>query len=338
MNRREILKGSTALAAAAVAGIRPASAQAPVVIKFSHVVAQDAPKGKASEKFKELAEKYTGGKVKVEVYANSALYKDKEELEALQLGAVQMLAPSTAKFGPLGFTEFDALDLPFIFRDEAAFRKFAGSDLAKQMFAKLETKGVKGLAYWDNGFHVMAASKPIRDVKDFQGLKLRIQGSKVLDATTKAWGAIPQVMAFSEVYQALQTGVVDGLENVPSNFWTQKFYEVVKYMAISYHGHLSYAVVANKKWWDGLPADVRPGLDKALAEASDLFASIAKQENDDAIESIRKLGKVQVYSLTPEERRSWVQAVLPVHKEMEKRIGKETIEALYKIVDFKPDA
>jgi C4-dicarboxylate-binding protein DctP len=338
MNRRELLKGSTAVAAVAATGISPASAQAPIVIKFSHVVATDAPKGKASEKFKELAEKYTNGKAKVEVYANSSLYKDKEELEALQLGAVQLLAPSTSKFGPLGFTEFDALDLPFIFANEAAFKKFGKSDLSKQMFAKLETKGVKGLAYWDNGFHVMGANKQIRNVKDFQGLKLRIQGSKVLDATTKAWGAIPQVMAFSEVYQALQTGVVDGLENVPSNFWTQKFFEVVKYIAVSHHGHLSYAVVANKKFWDGLPADVRPGLEKAMAETSDYFDSIAKQENDEALEAIKKTGKVQVYPLTPEDRKSWVQAVLPVHKEMEKRIGKETIEALYKVVDFRPDA
>jgi C4-dicarboxylate-binding protein DctP len=336
MNRREVLKGSSALVAAAATGIPAATAQAPIVIKFSHVVATDAPKGKASEKFKELAEKYTGGKVKVEVYANSSLYKDKEELEALQLGAVQLLAPSTSKFGPLGFSEFEALDLPFIFHDEAAFRVFAKSDLAKQMFAKLESKGVKGLAYWDNGFHVMGANRQIRNVKDFQGLKLRIQGSKVLDATTKAWGAIPQVMAFSEVYQALQTGVVDGLENVPSNFWTQKFFEVVKYIAISHHGHLSYAVVANKTFWDGLPADVRPGLDKAVAEASAYFDSIAKKENDDALEDMKKSGKVQIYQLTPEERKSWVEAVLPVHREMEKRIGKQTIEALYKVVDFKP--
>ena len=271
MNRREILKGSTALAATAAAGIRPASAQAPIVIKFSHVVATDAPKGKACEKFRELAEKYTGGKAKVEVYANSALYKDKEELEALQLGAVHLLAPSTAKFGPLGFTEFEALDLPFIFHDEAKFKKFATSDLAKQMLVKLETKSVKGLAYWDNGFYVMGANKQIRNVKDFQGLKLRIQGSKVLEATTRAWGAIPQVMAFSEVYHALQTGVVDGFENVPSNFWTQKFYEVIKYIAVSNHGHLSYAVVANKNFWEGLPTDVKPGLEKAIAESSEYF-------------------------------------------------------------------
>ena len=336
MNRREILKGSTALAAAAATGIRPASAQAPIVIKFSHVVAADAPKGKASDRFKELAEKYTAGKVKVEVYANSTLYKDKEELEALQLGAVHLLAPSTSKFGPLGFSEFEALDLPFIFHDEAAFKAFANSALAKQMFAKLETKGVKGLAYWDNGFHVMGANKQIRDVKDFQGLKLRIQGSKVLDATAKAWGAIPQVMAFSEVYQALQTGVVDGLENVPSNFWTQKFYEVIKYIAVSHHGHLSYAVVSNNKFWNELPPDVRQGLEKALAESTDYFNSIAKKENDEALEDIKKTGKVQVYALTPQERKSWVDAVLSVHKDMEKRIGKDTIAALYKVVDFKP--
>jgi C4-dicarboxylate-binding protein DctP len=330
------LKGSSALAAAAVAGIAPATAQSPLVIKFSHVVATDAPKGKAADKFKELAEKYTNGKAKVEVYANSSLYKDKEELEALQLGAVQLLAPSTSKFGPLGFNEFEALDLPFIFHDEASFKKFGTSDLGKKMFTKLETKGVKGLAYWDNGFHVMGANKQIRNVKDFQGLKLRIQGSKVLDATTKAWGAIPQVMAFSEVYHALQTGVVDGLENVPSNFWTQKFYEVIKYIANSRHGHLSYAVVANKQFWDGLPADVRPGVEKALAEASEYFDSIAKKENDEALENMKKGGKVQIYELTPEERKSWVDAVLPVHQEMEKRIGKETIAALYKVVDFKP--
>jgi len=336
MNRREILKGSTALAAAAATGVRPVSAQAPIVIKFSHVVAADAPKGKASDRFKELAEKYTAGKVKVEIYANSTLYKDKEELEALQLGAVQLLAPSTSKFGPLGFSEFEALDLPFIFHDEAAFKAFANSALAKQMFAKLETKGVKGLAYWDNGFHVMGANKQIRNVKDFQGLKLRIQGSKVLDATTKAWGAIPQVMAFSEVYQALQTGVVDGLENVPSNFWTQKFYEVIKYIAVSHHGHLSYAVVSNNKFWNELPPDVRQGLEKALAESTDYFNSIAKKENEDALEDIKKTGRVQVYPLTPQERKSWVEAVLSVHKDMEKRIGKDTIAALYKVVDFKP--
>ncbi|HWB45589.1 MAG TPA: DctP family TRAP transporter solute-binding subunit [Hyphomicrobiaceae bacterium] len=336
MNRREVLKSSAALAAAAAVGIKPASAQNPLVIKYSHVVATDAPKGKAAIKFAELAEKYTGGKVKVEVYANSSLYKDKEELEALQLGAVHILAPSTSKFGPLGFTEFEALDLPFMFRDDASFTAFAESDLGKQMFAKLETKGVKGLSYLNNGFHNMGCNKKIQNVKDFRGLKLRIQGSKVLEATTKAWGAIPQVMAFSEVYHALQTGVVDGLENVPSNFWTQKFYEVVKYMAVSHHGHLSYALVTNAKFWDGLSPDIKPGLEKAIKESSDYFDQVAKKDNDDAMENMRKTGKMEIYPLSAEDRKSWVEAVLPVHKEMEKRVGKDTIAQLYKVVDFKP--
>ena len=180
-----------------------ALAQAPIVIKFSHVVAPDTPKGKGAQKFQELAEKYTGGKVKVEVYPNSQLYKDKEELEALQLGAVQMLAPASRKFGPLGAREFEVFDLPFIFPDKAALRKVTDGEVGKAMFAKLETKGITGLAYWDNGFKIMSANREIKKPDDMLGLKIRIQSSKVLEAQIKALGAIPQVMAFSEVYQAL---------------------------------------------------------------------------------------------------------------------------------------
>jgi C4-dicarboxylate-binding protein DctP len=333
MKKLAILLG----AAVSLALAMPAQAQSPIVIKFSHVVAPNTPKGKGSEKFKELAEKYTNGKVTVEVYPNSQLYKDNEELQALQLGAVHMLAPSLAKFGPLGVREFEVFDLPFILPNKAALRKVCDGPLGAKLLKLLEPKGIVGLAYWDNGFKDMSANKKLLLPADFRGLKMRIQSSKVLEAQMRALGAIPQVMAFSEVYQALQTGVVDGLENVPSNIWTQKFYEVVKYIAVSHHAHLSYAVVANKKFWEALPADVRPGLEKAMAETSDYFASIARKENDDALEAIKKSGKVQVYPLTPEERKSWVQAVLPVHKEMEKRIGKETIDALYKVVDFKPD-
>ncbi len=192
-----------------------ALAQAPVVIKFSHVVAPDTPKGRGADKFKELAEKYTNGKVKVEVYPNSQLFKDKEEVEALQLGAVQMLAPSLAKFGPLGAKEFEVFDLPYILPDKAALRRVTDGALGKRLFDKLQSKGITGLAYWDNGFKVMSANKPLRMPADFRGLKMRIQSSKVLEAQFRALGAIPQVMAFSEVYQGMQTGVVDGSENTP---------------------------------------------------------------------------------------------------------------------------
>jgi len=202
----------------------PASAQSPIIIKFSHVVATDTPKGKASEKFKELAEKYTGGKVKVEIYPNSTLYKDKEELEALQLGSVQMLAPSNSKFGPLGIREFEVFDLPYILPDLKTLRKVTEGPLGLRLLKLLDSKGITGLAYWDNGFKQMSANKKLVTPADYQGVKFRIQSSRVLQAQFKSLGSLPQVMAFSEVYQALQTGVVDGQENTWSNIYTQKMY------------------------------------------------------------------------------------------------------------------
>src|SRR5215470_3818969 len=211
-----IMKVSLALAVAASAVLATAgvaSAQQPIVIKFSHVVAVDTPKGKAAEYFKKLAEERTKGRVKVEVYPNSSLFKDGEEMEALQLGSVQMLAPSVAKFGPIGVREFEVFDLPYIFDDFNELHKVTEGPVGKNLFQKLESKGITGLEYWDNGFKDFSANKPIKVPADYKGLKMRIQSSKVLGDEIKALGAIPQVMAFSEVYQALQTGVVDGTEN-----------------------------------------------------------------------------------------------------------------------------
>ncbi|TSA17108.1 MAG: DctP family TRAP transporter solute-binding subunit [Betaproteobacteria bacterium] len=313
-----------------------ASAQQPIVIKFSHVVANDTPKGHAADFFAKKAAELTKGKVKVEVYANSTLYKDKEEMEALQLGAVQMLAPSLAKFGPLGVKEFEVFDLPFIFDNYAELHKVTQGPLGQRLLAKLEPKGVKGLAYWDNGFKSFSANKPLKTPADFRGLKMRIQSSKVLEAQMRALGAIPQTMAFSEVYQALQTGVVDGTENPHSNLYTQKMHEVQKHMTLSDHGYLGYAVITNKKFWDGLPADVRGQLEQAMKEATAYANKIAKDENDAALEAVRKSGKTQIYTPTPAERLALKKATMKVHKEMESRIGKEIIEEVYKETDFDP--
>jgi C4-dicarboxylate-binding protein DctP len=327
----------SALAAAALAVAAPASfAQAPIVIKFSHVVAPDTPKGNGAQRFKELAEQRSGGRVKVDVYPNSQLYKDKEEMEALQLGSVQMLAPSLAKFGPLGVKEFEVFDLPFIFKDQAAFRAVTDGPVGADLFKKLEPKGVKGLAYWDNGFHIMSANKPLHKVADFKGLKMRIQSSKVLDAEMRALGAVPQVMAFSELYQALQSGVVDGCEGVPSNFYTQKTYEVQKHTTISNHGHLAYAVIVNKKFWDGLPADLRTILEGALKEATAFANDMATKENIDDLEKMRASGKTTIYTPTPAELDEWKKALMPVHKEMASRVGQSTIDAVYKAAGFVP--
>ncbi|HEX4859068.1 MAG TPA: DctP family TRAP transporter solute-binding subunit, partial [Usitatibacteraceae bacterium] len=259
--------------------VSAALAQAPIVIKFSHVVANDTPKGKAAEYFAKKAAELTKGKVKVEVYANSTLYKDKEEMEALQIGAVQMLAPSLAKFGPLGVKEFEVFDLPFIFDNYDELHKVTQGAVGKTLFTKLETKGITGLAFWDNGFKSFSANKPLKTPDDFKGQKMRIQSSKVLEAQMRAVGALPQVMAFSEVYQALQTGVVDGTENPHSNLYTQKMHEVQKHMSVTDHGYLGYAVITNKKFWDGLPADVRGQLEAAMKDATAYANKIAKEEN-----------------------------------------------------------
>ena len=328
--RRTIVK------AAAVAAAMPllAKAQAPIVIKFSHVVAPDTPKGKGADRFRQLAEERTKGRVKVEVYPNSQLYKDKEELEALQLGSVQMLAPSLAKFGPLGVKEFEVFDLPYIFKDTASFRATTDGPVGEELFKKLETKGILGLAYWDNGFDIMSANRPLHHVVDFKGLKMRIQSSKVLEANMRSLGAIPQVMAFSELYQGLQSGVVEGCENTPSNMYTQKVYEVQKHTTVSEHGHISYAVVVNRKFWEGLPADIRPVLDGCMKDATTYANAIAETENRQSLEKIASSGKTLVYTLTPAEKDEWKRAMFVVHKEMEGRVGKDTIRAVYRAAGF----
>jgi len=311
----------------------PAMAE-PIVIKFSHVVAVDTPKGQAAEYFKKLAEERTKGAVKVEVYPNSQLYKDKEEVEALQLGSVHMLAPSLAKFGPLGVKEFELFDLPFIFNGYDDLHKITEGPVGKKLMAKLEPKGIKGLAFWDNGFKVMSANKEIRTPEQMKGLKVRIQSSKILDAQMRQLKAIPQVMAFSEVYQALQTGVVDGTENPPSNLYTQKMHEVQKYVAKTDHGYLGYAVIVNKKFWEGLPADIRTTLEGAMADATKYANDIAKQKNDEDLAAVKASGKSQILELTPAERAVWRAALVPVHDEMADRIGKDLIDEVHKATGF----
>ena len=331
----KLILAAAVSAAVVVAAPGFALAQSPIVIKFSHVVAEDTPKGKGALKFKELAEKYTNGKVKVEIYPNSSLYKDKEEIEALQLGSVQMLAPSTAKFAPLGVKEFEALDLPWLFKDEDTYTKAMKGPIGKYLFKKLEAKGITGLAYWDNGFHMASANRPLLMPADFQGIKVRISGSKIADRYFRDIGAIPQIMAFSEVYQALQTGVVDGCENTPSNYLTQKFYEVQKDITVSYHAHLQYAVIVNSKFWSGLPPDIRQQLEKAMDEATDYTNSIAVKENEDALAEIKKSGKTTLHYLTDDQRKAWQEAMRPTYTWAKGRVGQEVLDVIGKELNIK---
>lgn len=309
----------------------PQAAEAvPIVIKFSHVVAPDTPKGRAAEHFKRIAEARTQGRVIVEVYPNGQLHQDRDEMEALQSGAVQMLAPSLAKFGTLGVRSFELFDLPYLFPNKQSLYRVMDGKFGRLMFTQLESKGLLGLAYWDNGFKQMSANKPLKTLADFEGLKMRIQSSKVLEAQMKALGAHPQVIAFSDVYSALQRGNVDGTENPLSNLYTQKMHEVQRHLTLSDHGYLGYAVIVNKAFWEKLPQDIRTILNKAMQDSTVFERRIAQEENDAALAKVKAAGTTQVYVLPYKDRLIWQKALLPVHKEFESIIGRDLIQASYR--------
>ena len=307
-----------------------AHAQEPILIKFSHVAAIDTPKGQAAEHFKQQLEKRTKGRVKVEIFANSTLYKDKEELEALQMGSVQMLAPVAGKFGPAGVKEFEVFDLPYIFPNEEALHRVTRGPIGVSLLKKLEPRGMVGLSYWDAGFRVLSSNKPIRTPEEARGQKIRINSSKVNQAIIKAIGGLPQTMAFSEVYQALQTGVVDGADGNLSNLYTQKQYEVQKNITLTRHTYSGYVVVMNKAFWEKLPADVKTDVTAAMKDASDFNDKVAEEDENKSLSAIKASGKSTIHTLTADEKARWVKALMPVQDELAPRIGKELISAIRK--------
>lgn len=338
--KRTLLVTAGLTALAALLGIWHADAHAqtePIVIKFSHVVTPDTPKGKAAAFFARRVGELTKGRVKVEVYPNSQLYKDKEELEALQLGSVQMLAPSLSKFAPLGVREFEVFDLPFLFDNYEELHRVTQGPIGQRLLRKLESRNITGLTYWDNGFKVFSSSHPLNTLDDFRGQRMRIQSSRVLDASMRALGVLPQVLAFSDTYQALKQGTVDGTENPPSNLYTQRMHEVQRYLNLSYHGYLGYAVVINTKFWEGLPSDIRGQLSQAIAESTEVANKVAMRDNQEALNQVRATGRVSIYTPTRAERLAMKKAMTVVHQQMASRIGDDTIREIYQATNFKLD-
>jgi C4-dicarboxylate-binding protein DctP len=320
-----MLAGAIALAVSGAA-----LAQQPIVIKFSHVVADATPKGQGALKFKEVAEKLLPGKVQVQVFPNSQLFGDAKELEALLLGDVQFIAPSLSKFDRYT-KKIQVFDLPFLFDDIAAVDRFQQSPAGKGLLDSMKNRGLQGLAYWHNGMKEMSTNKDkLTRPDDVKGLKFRIQPSDVLEAQFRALGANPQKMAFAEVYQALQTGVVDGQENTWSNIYSQKFHEVQKTIAVTNHGVIDYMVVTNAKWWDGLPADVRKGLQQAMDEATAYSNKLANEINERDRKRIEEAGKAKIQPLSKDDVAAWRKAMEPVWKKFEGDIGKDLIEAALK--------
>ncbi len=303
-----------------------ASAQTPMVIKLSHVVAENTPKGLASLKFKELAEKKLPGKVQVQVFPSSQLFGDAKELEALLLNDVQIINPSLSKFDRYT-KKISVFDLPFLFKDAKAAADFQKSKEGQALLKSMEDKGLIGLAYWHNGMKHFSTNKDFKVPADVKGLKFRIQPSDVYESFIKSIGGSAQKMAFAEVYQGLQTGVVDGQENTFSNIYSQKFHEVQKTIVETNHGILDYMVVVNAKWWNSLPADIKKGLSEAMAEATAYNNQIGQQKNDEARKLIVDSGKAKVVKITDAQLAEWRKAVAPVYAQFEKDIGADLIKA-----------
>ncbi|VVO45580.1 C4-dicarboxylate-binding periplasmic protein DctP [Pseudomonas fluorescens] len=317
----------TALACAlALSTMNAAMAADPVIIKFSHVVAEQTPKGQGALMFKKLVEERLPGKVKVEVYPNSSLFGDGKEMEALLLGDVQMIAPSLAKFEQYTKT-LQLFDLPFLFDDIAAVNRFQLSPQGQGLLKAMESKNITGLAYWHNGMKQLSANKALRVPADARGLKFRVQASAVLEEQFKAVRANPRKMSFAEVYQGLQTGVVNGAENPYSNIYSQKMHEVQKYITESNHGVLDYMLITNTKFWNGLPPDLRSELDKIVVEVTAQVNKEAEQLNEGDKQRILAAKTTEIITLTPEEREQWREAMKPVWKKFEGDIGPELISA-----------
>ncbi len=313
-------------AALGVLAVAPALQAAPILIKFPHVVAESTPKGQGAKLFEQLVEERLPGKVEVQVFPNASLMEDDPSMEALAFGDVQMIAPSLSKFDRLT-KKYQVFDLPFMFDDTAALERFQASDTGRALLHEIEDKGYIGLAYWHNGVKQLSANKPLREPKDAAGLKFRIQESDVLEAQFEALDANPQKLPFSEVYQALQTGTIDGQENTWANIYSQKFFEVQPYVTESNHGALDYILTVNADFWNGLPDDIRTELEKIVAEVTEVVNGKASAINDQAREKVLSSGKSEIFELTPEQRAAWRHAVEPVWAQFSDQIGPDVMKA-----------
>ncbi|WP_417823502.1 TRAP transporter substrate-binding protein [Thalassospira lucentensis] len=320
---KKILAAS--VATAAILGMN-GMASAQEVIKFAHVVAPNTPKGKGAEFFKKRAEEILGDKVKIEIYPNSQLFDDSKVLAAILRGDVQFGAPSLAKFGKWT-KKLQVYDLPFLFKDMDAVSCFQNGEKGQELLGSMSGKGLTGVGYWHNGLKQLSANKPLNKPADAEGLKFRIQSSDVIAAQFEAVDAVPQKMAFSETYSALQTGVVDGQENTWSNIYSKKFFEVQDYITESNHGLLDYMVVTSTKWWEGLDPEIRDGLTQAMNEASDYANGLSADLTAEQRQAVIDSGETEVLQLSNDDFSAWQEAVKPVWAEFSDDIGQDIIDA-----------
>ncbi len=319
---------ATCAGAALLPFAQASAAQRDITLRFSHVVTEDTPKGRAASRFKALVEARSSGRITVQVFPDGQLYGDHDEMQALQLGAVDMVAPSLSKFGRIGLPEFELFDLPFLFEDLSEVRRVTLGALGQRLFNGLKRQGLVGLGFFDNGFKQMSANRPLLAPTDFAGLRMRVQASRVIADQMRALGARPVTLAFSETRRALATGVVDGTENPVSNFWTQGMHQVQSDLSLTNHGYLGYAVVTNQRFWEHLQADDRELINQALQEALEDARQIADVQNEAALAALRRSNTTRIHRLSAGQRVRLQQAVLPVHQALARRIGPDWFQAL----------
>ncbi|MFH0783703.1 MAG: TRAP transporter substrate-binding protein [Pseudomonadota bacterium] len=300
----------------------------PITIKFAHVVAENTPKGQMAVKFKDLIAERLGGKVKVEVFPSSQLFDDDKVLQAVLLGDVQLAAPALSKFERYT-PKLQLFDLPFLFKDMAAVQKFQSSDKGQELLKSLEPKGLVGLGYLHNGLKQFTCSNPLRVPADAAGKKFRVMPSDVLAAQFQSLKAIPLKKPFSEVFTLLETKAIDGQENTYSNIYSQKYFEIQPYITESNHGLLDYMVVSSKEFWMGMPADIRTEVKKALDEAIDYGNKLSGEKDLSDRQLIVDSKRTEILMLTAAERAQWVEAMKPVWKQFEDKIGKDLIDAAF---------
>jgi C4-dicarboxylate-binding protein DctP len=315
-------------AAAGLAGLVPValSASGPLRIRFSHVVSEDTPKGMAAQRLQALVAQRSGGRMAIEVYPRAQLYGDNDEIEALQTGAVDLLAPSLSKFGRVGFPEFEVFDLPFLFDNLDEVRRVTQGGFGRRLLDGLHRQGLVGLGFFDNGFKHMSADRPLREVSDFRGLRLRVQGSRVIAAQMRALGARPVPLPFSATREALAQGIVQGTENPLSNFWTQGMHEVQSHLSLTRHGYLGYAVITSERFWSRLPDADQRLLRTALEEVIAFGNRITQTQHDKALASLQSWGRTAIHEPTTAQRASLARAVEPVYAELGRSIGASWIQ------------
>ncbi|OPX01386.1 TRAP transporter substrate-binding protein [Geobacillus sp. LEMMY01] len=299
-----------------------------IIIYFSHVVAENTPKGLAAQKFAELVEQKTNGRVKVEVFPNGSLYSDGEELDALLRGDVQMIAPSFSKVTEL-VPEWQVLDLPFLFRDEDDVRRVFTGKVGAELLRMLEAKGIKGMAFWSNGFkQMMGTTRPLIAPDDFRGLRFRIMQSEVIEKQFRLLGGEPIAVSFDRVYRALEQHKFDGQENTISNIYSKGFYKFQPYITISNHGYLGYAVMMNQSFWDSLPKDIQQKITEAMAEATHWNLQQSKEQNERELKQLERQEGVHLYMLSETEKKKWQQKFAPLYEEFTRQFGSKLLNEI----------